>query len=97
MLTKTIKDREADFSAEIFKYRDEYGIEMINEFFLYWTEPNKSKTKMKFELEKTWDTSRRLLRWKKNNTLWNGTHKRNDQQNGFTKEVLTAKGGFGKL
>ncbi len=36
------------------------------EFFFYWTEPNPSNTKMRFELEKTWDTKRRLIRWMKN-------------------------------
>ena len=36
------------------------------EFFFYWTEPNPSNTKMRFELEKTWDTKRRLMRWMKN-------------------------------
>ena len=32
-------------------------------FFLYWSELNKSGTKQKFELEKTWDLNRRLKRW----------------------------------
>jgi uncharacterized protein YdaU (DUF1376 family) len=32
-------------------------------FFLYWSELNKSGTKQKYELEKTWDINRRLKRW----------------------------------
>jgi uncharacterized protein YdaU (DUF1376 family) len=32
-------------------------------FFLYWSELNKSGTKQKYELEKTWDLNRRLKRW----------------------------------
>jgi hypothetical protein len=40
---------------------------MCNEFYLYWTEPNKSGTKMRFEMEKTWDIGRRLARWANNN------------------------------
>ena len=32
-------------------------------FFLYWSELNKSGTKQKFELEKTFDVNRRLKRW----------------------------------
>ena len=32
-------------------------------FFLYWSELNKSGTKQKYELEKTWDLKRRLKRW----------------------------------
>ena len=39
---------------------------MINEFYSYWTEPNKSNTKFKQEMEKTWDTGRRLKKWSGN-------------------------------
>ena len=41
--------------------------DMLNDFFEYWTEPNKSHTKMLFETKQTWDTSRRLSRWERNN------------------------------
>lgn len=37
-----------------------------NNFRLYWTELNKSKTKMRFEMERTWDLKRRLQRWTSN-------------------------------
>jgi hypothetical protein len=33
----------------------------------YWSEPNKSNTKFRYELEKTWDTERRLKTWNQNN------------------------------
>ena len=36
---------------------------MLRDFFDYWSEMNKSKTKMRFELEKTWEVSRRLKTW----------------------------------
>ena len=39
----------------------------IEAFIDYWTEKNKSKTKMRFELQNTWDTKRRLQRWVNNN------------------------------
>ena len=32
-------------------------------FFLFWSELNKSKTKMRFEMERTWNLKRRLQRW----------------------------------
>lgn len=38
----------------------------LQEFYDYWTEPNKSGTKMRWELEKTWDLKRRLQRWANN-------------------------------
>lgn len=40
---------------------------MLNEFYFYWTETTSSGRVMRFELEKTWVTSRRLARWINNN------------------------------
>jgi hypothetical protein len=39
---------------------------MIKEFYSYWTEPNKSNTKFKQEMQKTWDLTRRLETWSNN-------------------------------
>jgi len=36
---------------------------MIEKFISYWTELNRSKTKMRFELEKTFEISKRLATW----------------------------------
>ena len=36
---------------------------MLDKFIDYWTELNKSGTKMRYELEKTWETSKRLATW----------------------------------
>lgn len=58
---KPIELRAADFKREIIPYS--FTQEMKDEFFEYWTEPNKSGTKMRFELEKTWALGRRLARW----------------------------------
>lgn len=61
---KPIHLREADFKREVSKYTFPEG--MKKEFIEYWTEPNKSGTKMRYELEKTWHLSRRLSRWANN-------------------------------
>jgi hypothetical protein len=55
--------RKEKFKNELAPYLETYGREMLNEFFAYWTEPNKPGTKMNFELERTWDLSRRLATW----------------------------------
>lgn len=44
----------------------------IEKFISYWSEPNQSKTKMRFEMEKTWDTSRRINTWKDRSSRENG-------------------------
>lgn len=54
------------FYDSLIPFLKTYSKETIKDFYDYWTEPNKSKTKLKFELERTWDLSRRLSRWNKN-------------------------------
>lgn len=44
----------------------------IEKFISYWSEPNQSKTKMRFEMEKTWDTSRRINTWRDRSSRENG-------------------------
>lgn len=58
--------RKAEFKDELSQFTDRYSADMLNDFFSYWTEPNKSHTKMLFETKQTWDTSRRLSRWERN-------------------------------
>ena len=69
-----VKDKDKDinkrvelFYDDIKKYLDKYSKDMLREFFDYWSELNKSKTKMKCEMEKTWDLGKRLVRWSNNN------------------------------
>jgi len=57
-----IKDRELIFKKEV----EKFNFPCAKDFIEYWTEPNKSGTKMRFELEKTWDLKRRLSRWANN-------------------------------
>ena len=54
------------FSKTLDDYIDNYSTEILEDFMEYWTEPNKSGTKMRFELEKTWSLSRRLKTWNRN-------------------------------
>lgn len=61
----TIDQRELDFRAKV-NLMIAFPYELRKEFVEYWTEPSKSGTKMRFELEKTWDLTRRLHRWANN-------------------------------
>lgn len=66
-----IDERKLKFASTLKDYLSLYGKDLLNEFHSYWTEPNKSKTKMRFELEKTWDLKRRLDTWSKNDKKFN--------------------------
>jgi len=79
-LQGTTKKRDLEkvhnkFSDEVYKYS--YDLEMSKEFIDYWTEPNRSKTKLRYELEKTFDIGRRLKSWQKRQKQYNKTDKKN--------------------
>jgi len=61
-----LKKRESEFTETIRPFLSQYPRDMLLAFFNYWTEPNQSKTKMKFELQPTWDIGRRLKTWADN-------------------------------
>lgn len=61
-----IEKIKKDFYQSLTPFLKEFGKEILREFYEYWSEPNKSKTKIRYQLEKTWDTRLRLLRWVKN-------------------------------
>lgn len=65
-IQNNMANRRIKFVNEVNGFHEKYDKDMRIDFANYWTEPNKSKTKMKFELEKTWDTQRRLSRWSNN-------------------------------
>lgn len=73
-----MKSRERMFYNMLIPFVKTYGREMIREFFDYWSEPNKSHSKMRFEQERTWDLSRRLQTWEKRSR--NGFSKYNSGQ-----------------
>lgn len=60
-----ISIRREAFKNALSSFISKYQKEMLNDFYRYWTEPNQSKTKMRFELEKTWDLTLRLSNWDK--------------------------------
>jgi hypothetical protein len=45
-------------------------------FIDFWSETNQSKSKMRFEMEKTWSTNLRIQRWLRNQKQWNIDHKK---------------------
>lgn len=63
VINNKIESRKLKFADTLKPFLDTYGKEMIRKFYDYWTEPNKSNTKFKMELEKTWSLERRLETW----------------------------------
>lgn len=73
--------RKLKFSSSLEPFLSVYGKDFLNDFYRYWTEPNKSGTKFRQELEKTWDLERRLSTWAKNDKNFKPPQKENDSGN----------------
>lgn len=58
----TLKRRKK-FGESLIPYMERYGKDMIRAFYDWWSELNKSETKMRFETEKTWELAKRLATW----------------------------------
>jgi len=58
-----VNKKKESFKNDLSNFLCNYEKSMLNNFYSYWTEPNKSKTKLRFEMEKTWDLNLRLKNW----------------------------------
>lgn len=68
----TLDEKEEQFREEVFSVAlDNYDANMVEDFLDYWTEPNKSQTKMRCEGQKYFDIKRRLRTWNRNQSNWN--------------------------
>ncbi len=67
-----LETRETLFRLSVSQFINDHDKKELQDFADYWTEPNRSSTKMKWELEKTWELSRRIKRWFNNKKQWNG-------------------------
>lgn len=63
---KSIKEKKIAFKTELKPFLDTYGKDMINAFYLHWSQPENVKhpKKLKWELEDSWELKSRLISWK---------------------------------
>jgi len=59
--------RKQKFADSLKPFLNTYGKEMLNDFYLYWSEHGDNDKKLRFEKEKTFGLKQRLERWSKNN------------------------------
>ena len=62
----TINERKNVFKEKLKPFLNTYSKDLLNDFYLYWTEHNPDGEKMRFEMEKVFDVKRRLKTWYKN-------------------------------
>lgn len=71
-LIKVREVRAQTFYSSLIPYVEKYGKDMVRSFFDYWSEWNKSGTKMKWEMKETWEVSKRLATWNKRENDFGG-------------------------
>ncbi len=59
----SLSRRKEKFVEELKPYLEKYGREMLNTFCDYWSEPNADGTRMRWEMQRTWNTPTRLRLW----------------------------------
>jgi hypothetical protein len=62
-----LAERQLNFRNEVFSFSNVYHETMLQKFYDYWSEKTVKEFKMKQEIQKTWETSKRLSTWSKNN------------------------------
>lgn len=71
----SFEERQENFKESLYRYTEQYGEDIITRFYKWWSEPQNikghidgepypPKTKMKWEMEKTWSLGGRLSKWK---------------------------------
>tara|TARA_R110002074_G_scaffold361404_2_gene534405 strand:+ start:5774 stop:6415 length:642 start_codon:yes stop_codon:yes gene_type:complete len=66
--TSFLYNRRKKFVDQVLE--TDFANKLCDSFISYWTEMNHKKTRMRFEMEKTWDTEMRLKRWEANENKW---------------------------
>ena len=61
-----LEKRQNAFKMDIWNHRGDLDMDMLNDFYNYWTDVNPMTKKMRFEEQRYWNIDRRLPRWKSN-------------------------------
>ena len=89
-----IEYRQQKFIDDLSLFSDKYDRDILRSFFDYWSEPNKAKTKMRFEMQPTWELSRRLITWFNNsNKKGYGRSKQSGASNEAVARIIAAEFG----
>jgi hypothetical protein len=92
---KTIKERKAELWEKVRQNgkKKDYAKEMCLAFYNYWTEMNEGGKKMRFEMEKVFDTPKRMVTWHSNNINSSFKGKKNfyEQKIEAQNKIATAK------
>lgn len=84
-----LESRREKFYESLIPYVQRYGGETVREFYNYWTEANRSLTKMRYEQQPTWETAKRLATWAKNEHKYANHHTSNPASHPTDAQLVT--------
>jgi len=87
---KSLRERQAAFASAVQAHAENYDEAMLRDFIDYWTEPNKSYSKMRFEQERTWELKRRLDYWERRSKQFKRISYGTTNSNGYIAPELRA-------
>ncbi len=58
--------RKKAFRDECHQFDARYGRDVVDDFYVYWSEESKRDGRMLWEYQRTWSTSKRLFKWSRN-------------------------------
>ena len=58
-----METRRRRLYESLIPYVDKYGAQLVRDFFDYWSEPDHTRKRMRYELERTWSAKNRLRAW----------------------------------
>ena len=64
--TKDLEKRKKAFLAECEQFVERYGKEVVEDFYVYWSEESARDKKMLWEYQRTWSTAKRMFKWSRN-------------------------------
>lgn len=71
------KKKEEEFKTKVLSFSN-YDLKLLEDFFRYWSEKDQ-RGKMRFEKEKVFEVSKRLVTWHKNSIKFNDNGKKDEQ------------------
>ena len=58
--------RKKAFHDECHQFDAKYGRDVVDDFYVYWSEESKRDGRMLWEYQRTWSTAKRLFKWSRN-------------------------------
>ena len=84
---RKLEPRRQAFIEELRKYQGVYSNDLLNAFYTYWSECNRTFTKMRFEMQKTFQIDLRLKTWYNNDLKRQNRYRVPTEQNRIEKLV----------